>query len=236
MPLRARAPRAFHPILGVVALFLVLGCTDGGANAGEQPPSDPAMKAIDTFILSKPVDRKKSGWKTRLQKPPRVEFASDKTYFWKLRTNQGEMKVRLFHDTAPRHVGTTLYLTRLGFYDDTIFHRVIQGFMAQGGDPKGNGTGGPGFQYGGEFGPNAMKHDKPGTLSMANAGPRTDGSQFFLTFRATPNLDGRHTVFGRIEDAESLATLSKIEALGAARDPGRPQRPITLERATILIE
>lgn len=236
MSFRARVPLAFPSTLGLAALLFVVGCSDGGANAREQTPTDPAMKAIDAFILSNPVDRKQSGWKTRLQKPPRVEFAADKSYFWKLRTNQGEMKVRLFHEAAPRHVGTTLYLTRLGFYDDTIFHRVIQGFMAQGGDPKGNGTGGPGFQYEGEFGPKAMKHDKPGTLSMANAGPRTDGSQFFLTFRATPNLDGRHTVFGRIEDAESLATLSKIEALGAARDPGRPQRPITLERATIVIE
>lgn len=236
MSFRAGAPRAFRSVLGLVALVLAVGCSDQGANADEQAPSDPAMKAIDAFILSSPVNRRQSGWKTRLQKPPRVEFAQDKTYFWKLKTNQGTLKIRLFHESAPKHVGTTLYLTRLGFYDGTIFHRVIQGFMAQGGDPKGNGTGGPGFQYEGEFGPNAMTHDKPGTLSMANAGPRTDGSQFFLTFRATPNLDGRHTVFGRIEDAESLATLSKIEALGAMGDPGRPQRQITLERATILIE
>lgn len=236
MSFRAAAPRAFRFHLGLVALVLAVGCSDGGATAGEQTPSDPAMKAVDAFILANPVNRKTSGWKTRLPKPPRFEFAPDKTYFWKLKTSQGEMKIRLFHESAPRHVGTTLYLTRLGFYDGTIFHRVIQGFMAQGGDPKGNGTGGPGFQYDGEFGPNAMEHDKPGTLSMANAGPGTDGSQFFLTFRATPNLDGRHTVFGRIEDPESRAVLSKIEALGALRDPGRPQRQIRLERATIVIE
>ena len=236
MSFRAGAPRAFRPLFGLLALVLVFGCTEQGAHADQERPSDPAMAALDEFILSNPVDRKQSGWKTRLAKPPRVEFARDKTYVWKLKTNQGEMKIRLFHDSAPKHVGTTLYLTRLGFYDGTIFHRVIQGFMAQGGDPKGNGTGGPGFQYEGEFGPNAEKHTRRGTLSMANAGPRTDGSQFFLTFRATPNLDGRHTVFGRIEDPDSLATLSKIEALGAARDPGRPQRPITLERATIVIE
>ena len=140
------------------------------------------------------------------------------------------------HQThAPMHVSSTLYLTRLGFYDGTRFHRVIQGFMAQGGDPKGNGSGGPGYKYGGEFHP-AAKHDQGGTLSMANAGPRTDGSQFFLTFKATPALDGRHTVFGRVEDPDSLATLKKIESLGAPRDPGRPQREIRLEQATILIE
>ena len=221
---------------GAIALLLVLGCSEDGANAQEQPPTDPAMVALDAFILESPVNRRKSGWKTRLPKPPRVEFAPDTTYYWKLKTSEGDLRVRLFHESAPRHVGTTLYLTRLGFYDGTRFHRVIQGFMAQGGDPKGNGTGGPGFQYEGEFGPNAETHSERGTLSMANAGPRTDGSQFFLTFRATPNLDGRHTVFGRVEDPESLQTLAKIEALGAPSDPGRPQRPITLERATILID
>lgn len=220
--------------LGLLTLALVVGCSDEGAHA--QGPADPAMKAIDAFILDSPINRKKSGWKTRLQKPPRVEFDQDKTYYWKLKTSEGDMLVRLFHESAPKHVGTTLYLTRLGFYDGTIFHRVIQGFMAQGGDPKGNGTGGPGFQYEGEFGANAQTHSKRGTLSMANAGPRTDGSQFFLTFRATPNLDGRHTVFGRIEDPESLQVLSKIESLGARSDPGRPQRPITLKQATILID
>ncbi|MEM9176945.1 MAG: peptidylprolyl isomerase [Myxococcota bacterium] len=236
MPFRVGAPRAFRSLVGLLALVVVVGCSDEGAIADETTPSDPAMRALDEFILASPINRKRSGWKSKLPKPPRVEFEPGKTYYWKLRTNQGEMKVRLFHETAPRHVGTTLYLTRLGFYDGTIFHRVIQGFMAQGGDPKGNGTGGPGFQYEGEFGPNAETHTKRGTLSMANAGPRTDGSQFFLTFRATPNLDGRHTVFGRIEDPESLATLSKIESLGAPRDPGRPSRRITLDRATIVIE
>ena len=108
--------------------------------------------------------------------------------------------------------------------------------MAQGGDPKGNGSGDPGYRYDGEYPPDGPTHDKRGTLSMANAGPRTDGSQFFLTFGPTPGLDGRHTVFGRIEDPDSLATLAAIEALGAPRDPGRPRRPITLERATILIQ
>ncbi len=218
--------------LGLLVLALVLGCTDDGASAAT---SDPAMKALDEFILANPIDRSKRSWKGRLQKPPRVEFAAGKTYVWKLKTSEGEIKVRLFHEEAPMHVSSTLYLTRLGFYDGTRFHRVIQGFMAQGGDPKGNGTGGPGYKYGGEFHP-AAKHDQRGTLSMANAGPRTDGSQFFLTFKPTPALDGRHTVFGRVEDPDSLATLKKIESLGAARDPGRPQREIRLEQATILIE
>jgi len=231
MPFLDSSPRRLSALF-VLALVLGLGCSEEHANAA---PTDPAMEAIDEFILASPVDRSNRDWKGRLKKPPRVPFAPDKTYLWKLVTSEGEIRVRLFPAEAPMHVSSTLYLTRLGFYDDTIFHRVIKGFMAQGGDPKGTGRGGPGYKYGGEFHPD-MKHDRRGTLSMANAGPRTDGSQFFLTFKPTPGLDGRHTVFGRIEDPESLAVLEKIESLGAPRDPGRPQREIRIERATILIE
>ena len=98
---------------------------------------------------------------------------------------------------APLHVTSTLYLTRLGFYDDLIFHRVITGFMAQGGDPLGNGTGDPGYEFAGAF-ESQLRHDKKGLLSMANSGPNTDGSQFFFTFVPTPWLDGKHTIFGEV--------------------------------------
>ena len=107
--------------------------------------------------------------------------------------------------------------------------------MAQGGDPLGNGSGGPGYKYAGEFDASAS-HDGPGVLSMANAGPGTDGSQFFITFRATPQLDNRHTVFGKAEDPASLATIKKLESFGKAREPGRPGKPLVIERATFLIE
>ena len=143
--------------------------------------------------------------------------------------------IRMFPETAPMHVGTTFYLTRLGFYDGLGFHRVIKGFMAQGGDPLGTGTGTPGFRYDGEFDAK-VTHDGPGVLSMANAGPGTDGSQFFITFGPTPALNGRHTVFGKAESAESLATLRKRESRGRASDPAPPASPSVIERATILIE
>jgi len=216
-------------------IVLILGCSDDGATAGEAAPTDSAMKALDEFILKTPVDRSAPNWKTRLKKPPLVKFDASKKYIWKLVTNQGELLINMRADVAPMHVGSTFYLTRLGFYDGIRFHRIIKGFMAQGGDPKGNGTGGPGYKYAGEFDASA-KHDTGGTLSMANAGPRTDGSQFFLTFGPTPNLDNRHTVFGKIEDPDSLAVLKKIESLGAARDPGRPTQPVLIERATIVIQ
>ena len=105
-----------------------------------------------------------------------------------------------------------MFLTEKGFYDGTIFHRVIPDFMAQGGDPLGTGTGGPGYQYAGEINPN-VKHDRPYLLSMANAGrPNTDGSQFFITFKPTPWLDGKHTIFGEVVEGQD--TVKKLEAAG----------------------
>jgi peptidyl-prolyl cis-trans isomerase B (cyclophilin B) len=134
----------------------------------------------------------------------------------------------LMPEFAPLHVSSTIYLARLGFYDDVIFHRVIKGFMAQGGDPLGQGTGGPGYQYGGEFSRNA-RHDRPGLLSMANAGPGTDGSQFFLTFVATPWLDGKHTIYGEI--TEGMDTMKALEALGSRN--GATSEPLGIETVTI---
>jgi cyclophilin family peptidyl-prolyl cis-trans isomerase len=110
------------------------------------------------------------------------------------------------------HVTSTIYLARLGFYDGVIFHRVIDGFMAQGGDPLGLGTGGPGYQYDGEYSPDA-RHDRPGMLSMANAGPGTDGSQFFLTFVPTPHLDDKHAIFGEVTGG--MDVVQALESKGS---------------------
>ncbi|MBA4170139.1 MAG: peptidylprolyl isomerase [Chloroflexi bacterium] len=109
------------------------------------------------------------------------------------------MTVELYADRVPLTVENFVNLARAGFYDGTTFHRVISGFMAQGGDPTGTGTGGPGYQFGDEFHP-SLRHDGAGILSMANAGPGTNGSQFFLTFGPTPHLDNKHSVFGKVTD------------------------------------
>lgn len=233
-----RTPRRRLLRAGLVALFvaLVIGCSDEGATAGEKAAeADALMAEIDKAIQANPVDKTKPRWRTQLTVPPLFQFDKAKKYYWKLQTNQGDILFRMMPEVAPRHVGTTFYLTRLGFYDTLGFHRVIKGFMAQGGDPIGNGSGTPGFRYYGEFDPKVV-HDGPGVLSMANAGPGTDGSQFFITFSATPALDGRHTVFGKAESKESLETLRKMEALGRPMDPAPPTSPIVIERATILIE
>jgi cyclophilin family peptidyl-prolyl cis-trans isomerase len=143
----------------------------------------------------------------------------------------GDIEIRLMPDVAPRHVTSTVYLTKLGFYDDTLFHRVIPGFMAQGGDPLGQGSGGPGYEYDGEFDPK-VKHDKPGRLSMANRGPGTDGSQFFLTFEATPWLDGKHTPRGAL--VAGMAAQQQPEQRGSQR--GQTTEKVVLEKATVEIQ
>ena len=122
-----------------------------------------------------------------------------------IETSQGAMRVELNHRAAPTTVANFANLAMRGFYDGLSFHRVERNFMAQGGDPLGNGTGGPGYRFAGEL---ILKHNQPGIISMANSGPGTDGSQFFLTHVATPHLDGLHSVFGRV--VEGVGILRQI--------------------------
>lgn len=150
-------------------------------------------------------------------KPPEKVIDSTKNYAAIFKTARGDIRVTLFADKAPITVNNFIFLAQDGFYDKTTFHRVIPNFMVQGGDPTGSGSGGPGYKFNDEASALQMKHDGPGMLSMANAGPNTNGSQFFLTHVATPWLDGKHGVFGKIADKESLAVLMKIRE----RDPGR---------------
>ena len=141
-----------------------------------------------------------------------------RSYSARLKTERGEIVIELYADRAPLTVENFVNLARAGFYDGTTFHRVIGGFMAQGGDPTGTGTGGPGYQFGDEFHP-SLRHDGPGILSMANAGAGTNGSQFFITFGPTPHLDNRHSVFGRVTEG-----MDVVQAL-RERDPQRDRNP-----------
>ncbi len=146
--------------------------------------------------------------------PPSGALDTSKTYTATFKTERGDITVDLFADRVPLTVENFVGLARAGFYDGTTFHRVIPGFMAQGGDPTGTGTGGPGYQFGDEFHP-SLRHDSAGILSMANAGPGTNGSQFFLTYGPTPHLDNKHSVFGKVRDG--MDVLRSIRE----RDPGR---------------
>lgn len=192
--------------------------------------NDPIAQ-IDAFIAEKKIDTS-GNWKTSLPKPPVLNFDPAKTYYWVIDTNiGGPIKIKLLPDVAPMHVSSTIYLAQLGFYDGLPFHRVIDGFMAQGGDPLGNGTGGPGYKYDGEYDAN-VKHDRPGLLSMANAGPGTDGSQFFITFVPTPHLNGRHSIFGEV--TEGMDTVKELEANGSGS--GQTKKPLSMTKTSIEVQ
>ena len=159
--------------------------------------------------------------------PPAMQIDPKKKYSATISTDKGEMVLELFADKTPVTVNNFVFLAREGFYDGTIFHRVIADFMAQGGDPTGSGRGGPGYRFQDEFHP-SLRHNKPGILSMANAGPGTNGSQFFITHVPTPWLDNKHSVFGQI--------TSGMEVLMAIppRDPMRPEYPgVKIKSVTI---
>ena len=140
----------------------------------------------------------------------------NKLQWAKVSTSKGDIWIKLFPEEAPNTVANFAYLANSGFYNDLSFHRVIPGFMAQGGCPHGTGTGGPDWAIACETSTNTTKHRR-GALSMAHAGPNTGGSQFFITFVATPHLDGVHTVFGAIEedDTDSFAVLDSVEGQDA---------------------
>jgi len=163
-------------------------------------------------------------WKT----PPEMQIDPKKKYKARMDTDKGVMVIELFSDKAPKTVNNFVFLAREGFYDGLIFHRVIDNFMVQGGDPTGTGSGGPGYKFADEFHP-SLKHTKRGILSMANAGPGTNGSQFFITHVPTPWLDNKHTIFGQVVEGEDV--LMSIPA----RDPSRRQDPAVKIR-TVTIE
>jgi cyclophilin family peptidyl-prolyl cis-trans isomerase len=151
-------------------------------------------------------------------KPPDMALDPKKTYSATLKTDKGDIVVHLHADKVPNTVNNFVFLSRQGYYNGTIFHRVISNFMVQGGDPTGSGMGGPGYQFSDEF-DSSLRHDKPGVLSMANAGPGTNGSQFFITHVPTPWLDNKHSVFGQV--ADGMDVLMSIPP----RNPQAPESP-----------
>jgi peptidyl-prolyl cis-trans isomerase A (cyclophilin A) len=160
-------------------------------------------------------------------------------------TSEGSFKARLFDDEVPKTVANFTGLaegskdwtdprtgrkTNARYFDGTVFHRVIDGFMIQGGDPLGQGTGGPGYTFGDEFSPK-LRHDRAGLLSMANRGPNTNGGQFFITLAATPWLDDKHSIFGEI--VEGMDIVKKIGGTATSKPGDRPMKPITIQSVTI---
>ena len=158
-----------------------------------------------------------------------AEAADDQELRAKFTTNEGVFEAKLFYKEAPLTVSNFVELARKGFYNGLIFHRVIPNFMIQGGDPKGNGTGGPGYTFADEFHP-SLRHSKAGMLSMANSGPGTNGSQFFVTVNATPHLDNRHSIFGEVLSGYDV--VKKISELKASND--KPLKDVKIEKLEII--
>jgi peptidyl-prolyl cis-trans isomerase B (cyclophilin B) len=150
--------------------------------------------------------------------PPQMTIDPTKNYHAIIETDNGVLEFKLFASLTPITVNNFIFLAQEGFYNGVIFHRVIENFMAQGGDPTGKGSGGPGYRFSDEFHP-SLRHDKPGILSMANSGPNTNGSQFFITHVLTPWLDGKHSIFGEL--TSGLDNLLSIPP----RDPSNPEYP-----------
>ena len=159
--------------------------------------------------------------------PPSMQIDPKKNYTATIETNRGTIELQLSAQYAPKTVNNFVFLAREGYYEGVMFHRVISNFMAQGGDPTGRGSGGPGYKFEDEFDP-SLRHDKQGILSMANAGPNTNGSQFFITHGPTPHLNDRHSVFGQV--VEGLDVLMSIPP----RDPSNVNAPaVKIKRVTI---
>jgi cyclophilin family peptidyl-prolyl cis-trans isomerase len=192
----------------------------------ESTPESAATETSDAVVETTPVVIPEGFTLTPFlsdTKKQNFEKAEDvlepnKDYQALIKTNKGTIRVDLFETEVPKAVNNFVFLARNHYYDGIIFHRVLEGFMAQTGDPTGTGSGGPGYEFEDEF-VDSLKHEKRGTLSMANSGPATNGSQFFITFDATPWLDGKHTIFGTILEGDDV--LSKLQLI----DPSQPGNP-----------
>ncbi len=165
--------------------------------------------------------------------PPEMMIDAEKDYGVILKTNFGDIKLDLFEADAPMTVNNFVFLANDDFYDGTIFHRVIDNFMIQGGDPEGTGRGGPGYRFADETQGNPNRHEAF-TLSMANAGPNTNGSQFFITDVSTPHLDGRHTVFGRVLEGKDV--VQEITNVRVQPGSNRPTQDIVIEDVVVLVD
>ncbi len=155
--------------------------------------------------------------KKQWDNPPAMQIDTDKTFQATMNTNKGVIELTLYPEYAPQTVNNFIFLAREGFYDNISFHRVINDFMVQGGDPTGSGMGGPGYSFTDEFSGNPLTHEAK-VISMANAGPGTNGSQFFITHSPQPHLDGHHTVFGKVTTGQDVVdaitqgdTITSIE-------------------------
>jgi len=189
-----------------VGLMAVAACGSATPEEGAVPPTSPPADP-STAVPTSPPAAEEGETALQWSSPPAMEIDPSKSYEAVFVTEIGDFTVRLFPDKAPVTVNNFVFLANQGYYDNTTFHRVLPGFMAQGGDPTGIGSGGPGYMFQDEFDPD-LQFDREGLLAMANRGPNTNGGQFFITYGPTPHLTGLHTIFGEVvEGADVLSNL-----------------------------
>jgi peptidylprolyl isomerase len=220
-------------VTAVVVLLLVLGPLSSGDEGEEDQP-----RALDDIAPAQREDQPRAldgippaQRNDYYPEYPPMTIDTSKDYSAIIRTENGDMTLRLFAEESPVTVNSFIYLARQGFFDGLTFHRVIQDFMAQGGDPTGLGSGGPGYSFEDET-DNGLVFDRPGILAMANSGPATNGSQFFITYVPTPHLNGLHTIFGELIAGE--ATLNALT--GVAPDSVSPGTGALIQRIDIVEE
>lgn len=212
----------FLIVLVLVVIGVSIGISAfGGDTAGSG--SGRTLMETDRPLADLPTEERNEYYTA----PPEMIIDTDRSYEAVITLESGgEMVIDLFDDQAPVTVNNFVYLANQGFYDGTVFHRVINGFMAQGGDPTGTGTGGPGYAFQDEFDP-TLRFDRSGLLAMANSGPSTNGSQFFITFAPTEWLNDAHTIFGEL--SEGTTTLNSI----TIREPGSAEPADVIEKIEI---
>ena len=216
--------------------YIVVTFTDLASRIDDSLPE--FLEIVNTidfpYIIGSSItdqNRKGNSMTQQYSSAPAMSIDPSKTYTATFALDNGsEFKVNLFAEQAPNTVNNFVFLARDGFYDGVTFHRVIPGFMAQGGDPTGTGRGGPGYRFADEFHPD-LKHDRPGILSMANAGPNTNGSQFFITLVPTPHLDGAHAVFGEVVEGMDVVNAISPRDPATARTPGVAVTSISIEES-----
>ena len=215
--------------LGACLVVLAVNC---GCDESEAPQA-PAGGAQARQTGAPPVDaapEPAAPEPAATEQAEPAQTAPESELVARMETSMGTIELQLFEEKAPNTVANFVHLASIGFYDGIIFHRVINGFMIQAGCPEGVGTGGPGWRIADEFHP-ALRHTRAGLLSMANAGPNTGGSQFFITLAPTPHLDNRHAVFGRVIDG-----MDVVKAIGNVRVATgyKPVEPVTINRIVLL--
>lgn len=210
---------ALAVVVVVVGAFIAL--YQFTVKRGVQAQPESPTSAVETPAPTTPgaenpaTETQSKSW----EQPPALVIDTAKAYEAVIHTDKGDVRIELYDDLAPNTVNNFVFLAREGFYDGVTFHRVLPGFMAQTGDPTGTGTGGPGYRFADEFEP-SLRHDGAGVVSMANGGPDTNGSQFFITYVATPHLDDKHSVFGRVTEG-----MDVVESLTPRNPEANPDAP-----------